>query len=128
MYVQNKHKGNKTKIKSMKPKLLKTLNMNQFYISRLIASIGTYNKKNRIWKMGENSSPWTKFDTLTTKIFWIYFSSSDIIKFVAYHHKFQHQCGLRSKIYMKCKKKFNFTSKIWTLLQNMSSWCCTPLI
>ena len=27
-YVQNKQKGNKTKTKSMKPKLLKTLNMN----------------------------------------------------------------------------------------------------
>ena len=89
----------------MKPKLLKTLNMNQLYVSRLIAFIGTYNKKIRIWKMGENSSPRTKFDTLTTNIFWIYFSSLDIIKIVAYHNKSQHQCGLRSKIYMKCKKK-----------------------
>ena len=33
MYVQSKHKGNKTKTKSMKPKMLKTLNMNQFYAS-----------------------------------------------------------------------------------------------
>ena len=29
VYVKNKHKGNKTKTKSSKPKLLKTLNMNQ---------------------------------------------------------------------------------------------------
>ena len=28
VYVQNKHKRNKTKTKSMKPKLLKALNMN----------------------------------------------------------------------------------------------------
>ena len=128
MYVQNKHKGNKTKTKLLKPKLLKTLNMSQFYVSRLIAFIGTYNKKIRIWKMGENSSPWAKFDPLTTNIFWIYFSSLDIIKFVAYHHKSQHQCGLRSKIYTKCNKNFNFTTKIWKLLQNMSSRCCAPLI
>ena len=31
MYVQNKHKGNKTKAKSMKPKLLKALNINLLY-------------------------------------------------------------------------------------------------
>ena len=30
IYVQNKHKGNKTKTKAMKAKLLKTLNMNLF--------------------------------------------------------------------------------------------------
>ena len=29
VYVQNKHEGNKTKTKSMRPELLKTLNMNQ---------------------------------------------------------------------------------------------------
>ena len=63
VYVQNKHKGNKTKTRSMKPKLLKTLNMNQFYAGPLILLIGTYNKKIRIWKMGKNSSLWTKFDS-----------------------------------------------------------------
>ena len=30
MYVQNQHKQNKAKTKSNNPKLLKTLNMNQF--------------------------------------------------------------------------------------------------
>ena len=70
----------------MKPKLFKTLNMNQFYVGPLISFIGTYNKKIKIWKMGENSSLSKKFDYLTTNIFLIYFSSLDIIiKFVAYH-------------------------------------------
>ena len=32
-YVQNKYKGNKTKTNTVKPKMLKTLNMNQFYAS-----------------------------------------------------------------------------------------------
>ena len=48
LYLQNKHKGNKTKTKSMKPKLLKTLKMNQFEIRPLISFIGTYDKKIRI--------------------------------------------------------------------------------
>ena len=30
IYVQNKHKENKTEAKSIKPKLLKTLHINQF--------------------------------------------------------------------------------------------------
>ena len=30
IYAQNKHKGNKTKTNSMKSKMLKKLNMNQF--------------------------------------------------------------------------------------------------
>ena len=37
-YVQNKHKGNKAKTKSMKPKLLKTLP-----VGTLISFIGIYN-------------------------------------------------------------------------------------
>ena len=34
--------------------------------------------------MGKNSSPWTKFDPLTTNIFWIYFSSLDIYNKICY--------------------------------------------
>ena len=61
-----------TKTKSLRPKLLKTLY--------------SINEKIRIWEMGKNFSPWTKFDPLTTNIFWIYnLSSLDIINFVAYH-------------------------------------------
>ena len=33
IYVQNKHKGNKIKTSTIKPKMLKTLNMNRFYAS-----------------------------------------------------------------------------------------------
>ena len=32
-YVQNKHKGNKTKTKPVKPKLLKTFHLNEFQAS-----------------------------------------------------------------------------------------------
>ena len=46
IYVQNKHKGNKAQTKSIKPKLLKTLNINQFQASPpsdFIYRAGTYN-------------------------------------------------------------------------------------
>ena len=55
-------------------------------VGPLISFIGAYNYKIKILKIGENSSPWTKFDPLTTNIFWIYnFGGLDIIKFVAFH-------------------------------------------
>ena len=74
----------------MKPKLLKTLNMNQFQASWssdiICKDLKLELQKIRIWKMGKNCSPWTKFDPLTAIIFWIYnFSSLDIIKFVSIH-------------------------------------------
>ena len=45
IFVQNKHKGNKTKTMPMKPKLLKTLNMNQFWASSWTSNFikGAYN-------------------------------------------------------------------------------------
>ena len=62
--------------------------------------------------MDENSSPSTKFDTLSTSTFGIYFRILDIIKSVAYHKSYD-QCDVRSKRYIKCNKNFNFTTKIW---------------
>ena len=38
-------------------------------VGPLISFIGAYNYKIKILKIGENSSPWTKFDPLTTNIF-----------------------------------------------------------
>ena len=76
MSKKKKRKREETETKFLRPKLLKTLNMNQFYrLKRLI-----------IWKMAGNSSSWTKFDPLITAILWIYnFSSLVIMKVVAFH-------------------------------------------
>ena len=41
----SKKNEKETKPKSMKAKLLKTLNMNQCYVGPLTSLIGTYNKK-----------------------------------------------------------------------------------
>ena len=68
-----------TKTKSMKGKLLKTLNMSQ------LLGLRTYNQNIIIWEMGENSSSWTKFNTLRTTIFSIYNFSILDIKVVAIH-------------------------------------------
>ena len=68
--------------KQNQPKLLKTLP-----VGSLTSFIGTYNQKIRLSKMCKNCSPWTKFDPLTTSVFWIYnFSSLDKTKFVPFQN------------------------------------------
>ena len=82
--------------------------------------IGTYNKKIRIYKMGENSSSLTKLYPNNQHLFWIYFSSLDIIKFDAYHKSY-------TNVMFETQYMWNAT-KIWKSLQNMCSWCWVPLI
>ena len=95
----------------------------------MISSIGTYSKKIRIWKMGENSSPWTKSDPLTTNIFWIYFSSLDKIKW-----NLLLIINLNTNVMLEAKYVWNATKisklqeKFETFIQNMARWCWVPLI
>ena len=75
--------------------------------------------------MGKNSSPWTKFDPLTTNIFRIYnFITLEIIKFVALH-KSQHQFYVsqiqKQKNSLDFLNNFKFTKKIREFLQNTIS-------
>ena len=84
IYVQNKHKGNETKTKSMKPKLLKTLNVNQFEPVGLLVTftckiyrwfylqgLTTVTLGNWNWKVEQKFViVLAKIDPLTTNIVW----------------------------------------------------------
>ena len=66
---QTKKKQNKNK--SIKSKLMETLNVNQFYTDwdSLFRGLSLENKN---IKMGKNSWPWVKVDPLVIIIFWFY--------------------------------------------------------